>query len=157
MNGTNVAPGARLELALGRRGGPWALVVGGLAVGTHRIAVAPGDGSWWRLGGEVGVRGEVPLAGDARIEPGIGVALTALAVDGHGFARNTGAWLLDPGGVARLRFVPLAGLVRPWLEVAGNYWPRSHLLTVSGRPGEPAELPVFELTASVGASFGGRR
>jgi hypothetical protein len=157
MNGTNIAPGARLELALGPATGKWALVVAGLYVSSHSMAVEPGEGSWWRVGGELGVRGEVPLVGGATIQPGIGVAVTALSVDGHGFARNTGSWLLDPGVVARLRLVPVAVRVRPWLEVAGVYWPRAHVLTVSGRGGNPAELPAFGLVASVGWSFGGQR
>ena len=127
-------------------------------MGTHRIVLPPGDGSWWRVGGELALWREEPVGRSGRLQAGAGLAITALNVEGHGFMRNAGDSLLDPGPVARLRFVPFAARVRPWLEVAGVFWPRTHHLTISGGPGqEPATLPELELYVGVGASFGGPR
>jgi hypothetical protein len=158
-NGTDLAPGARVEVALGRAGASWAFVLAGLAVGAHGLAVPPGDASWRRLGGELALRDEIPLGRAARVQVAAGVAFTALVVEGRGFSRNTGAALFDPGAALHLRLVPVAGRFRPWVGLAGAYWPRSHQLVVSGADarGEPASVPGVELFAGVGASFGGNR
>jgi hypothetical protein len=158
MTSAGTALGGRVELALGPEGGAWGLVLVGMGVGAHRTVLQPGTGSWWRLGGELAMRGRVPLGGGVRVEPGAGVALTALAINGEGFPRNSGAVLFDPGGVACVRFVPGAWRLRPWLEAAAAYWPRAHELTVSGVAGaQPAQIPGLEVFLSVGASFGGPR
>jgi hypothetical protein len=156
LTSAGAAPSARVELALARAGSPWTVMVAGLGVGTHRTALGPGSGSWRRLGGELSLRGRVPLGGGVRVEPGAGVALTALSVTGEGFSRNSGAVLFDPGGVARLRLVPTVWIFRIWLEGAVAYWPRSHGLTIDGVGGAQAgRVPTLEAFIGAGASFGG--
>jgi hypothetical protein len=155
VSGSDLAPAGRLEVALLGRDRSWAVVVAGQAAGAHWIAVSPGQASWARLGGEVAVRAESPLGRRGRLQPGVGLALTALTVEGHGFSRTASDTLFDLGGVARLRFALAVGRLRPWLDVAGVYWPRSHRLTVLGGP--TAEVPSLDFWLGLGASFGGSR
>jgi hypothetical protein len=155
-NGTDLAPAGRLEVALRGAGSSWEPLLAGLAVGTHGIAVAPGAGKWWRLGGELALRKEGPVGvGAARMQVVLGAAITALFIQGHGFSRNGSDTLLDPGLTGHLRFVPLQAAFRPWIEVSGVYWPRSHELTVSeGVASRRVEVPTGELLIGVGASWG---
>jgi hypothetical protein len=153
LNGSDVAPAGRLEVAVGHASGRWALGLAGVVVGTHRASVLPGEAAWQRWGVELDLRREEP---GGYTEARVGIALSALTVGGRSFPRNADATLLDPGLVAGLRFTPFGGRVRPWLELAGALWPRAHDLSVTGGSGKAA-LPRGEIFLGVGASFGRRR
>jgi hypothetical protein len=160
LNGTDVAPAGRIEVDIGRRGSAWDVGFAALAVGTHQIAVAPGQGAWWRWGGEVTLARRLEPWAGAHAEVGLGGALTAVHVSGRSFARDGGGTLLDPGVVARARLAPFPWRARPWLELVATAWPRPHELSVTGGAGT-AKLPTAEvllgLGFGLGPSFGGPR
>jgi hypothetical protein len=160
LNGGDVAPAGRVELALRRDASPWALGVSGLVVGTHARDVYPGRGTWWRWGGELAVLRASQLAAGGRVEVRAGVALTALEVAGSGFPRNGGATLFDPGAVVGARVSTTRPGVRPWLGLLAVYWPRPHDLAVVGAgPSTLGAAPVrsAEVLVGAGASFGAPR
>lgn len=154
FNGRDVAPAVRIEVALRRGASPWALGLVALATGLHGNAVGPGRAEWWRWGGEVSLlRGAQPWTG-GRVEGRVGLALTALAVDGSSFpVTNGGDTLLEPGAVAGARFAPFAGW--PWLEVVGALWPRRNELSVTDEGGNAVAgsvVPRGEVFVGIGAT-----
>lgn len=160
LDGTDAAPAARLEVSVRRGASPWALAIAAAGVGTHRIGVMPGEGTWRRLGAELVLVRTVKPGESSPLELRAGVALAVVDIHGAGYQRNFGDALLDPGAVVGLRVVPLAWRVRPWLDIGGAYWPRAHEVSVDRPPpADPARatLPRGELFVGMGASFGGLR
>jgi hypothetical protein len=147
-----LAAGALVEAAVGRRDGRFALGLGGLLVDAHTTAVATGQGSWRRLGGVVDVRSS---ARAGRFELGLraGVALTALSVTGTALPKTESATLFDPGVLAALRAKLHLGALAPWLEAAALFWPAGHDLYVVGSGAPPTALPSAEVMLGLGLSF----
>ena len=156
LAGTTVSPAALVEATFWRGDAPLALGIGALAIGTHTTSVAPGRGTWRRLGGLIELQS---ISRWRTVQLGLhgGVALTALDIAGRSLPVTGGAVYLDPGALlgARVRF--RGGAVSPWLEATAASWPRTHLLYVDGAAAS-TPLPPFELLLGGGLSFGsGRR
>jgi hypothetical protein len=150
----SVSPAALVQATFLRRDAAFALGIGALAVGTHATSVAPGRGTWRRLGGLLELQSISRWRAVALSVHG-GIALTALDIAGRSLPTTAGAVFLDPGALlgARVRF--RAGAVSPWLEAAAASWPRTHSLYVDGSAAS-TPLPPFELLLGAGLSLGTR-
>jgi hypothetical protein len=134
LDGRDAAPAARADAKVRPGAGPWAFAVAATGVGKHWLDVSGGHGTWRRLGGELAVVREIGTGEHARLEVRAGLALALIDIQGNGYRRNLGATLFDQGAVMGLRFAPFAWRVRPWLDVAGTYWPRVHQVSVDTAP-----------------------
>jgi hypothetical protein len=146
-----LAAGLLAEAALSRRDAPFALGIGGLAVGTHATTVGPGQGSWRRFGGVVDGRARSSF-GSVELELRAGLAMTALSIEGRSLPKPTSTTMFDPGALVGLRGKLRAGSVSPWLEGTFAFWPSSHNLYLSGT-NDSADLPSAEALLSVGVAF----
>jgi hypothetical protein len=150
--GSDVAPAARVELAVGIASGHFALRAAPLLVWGHRTDVPPGTAAWSRAGLGVGARFRLTrgrLWGDAVID----LLATALFSRGSGFATERTGWSFDPGAATWLRGGVSLGRVEPWLGAATIVWPRTQRMQVQGLPNQAVDLPHLELFMAAGLSF----
>jgi len=150
-----IAPAAMLEAKLTRPGSPFALGVGGLAVGTHTMTVASGRGTWRRLGGVIDLESRTSIS-IVELQLHAALALSAVSILGESFPTTAGATIFDPGALAGLRLCYRGERLSPWLEAGAAYWPRTHALMVAGSTAS-ANLPAAEALLGVGLSFGENR
>jgi hypothetical protein len=152
VTAAGVAPAALLEISWSRRGSPFALGVGALAVAAHATAVASGRGDWRRFGGLLDLKSSTRWTA-VELQMHAGVALTALAINGQALPTTSSATLFDPGILVGLRLRLSARRLAPWLEATAASWPRSHSLYVNGST-VSVQLPPFEGLLGAGFSFG---
>lgn len=147
-----VTPGLLLEVSVRRARSPWALSVDGLLEGTHRTAVAGGEGAWRRLG--VGVLGGRRwVSGRAFMEAQLGLLLSSLLIEGAGFTSNFSGAALDVGGAACARSGLKLAALAPWVGACAVGWGGTQRLEVTGA-GASTEISRLESLIVVGASFG---
>ena len=152
ISGGTVAPGLSCDLAFARRGLPFALAVGALAVGNHDVTVGPASARWRRVGGTLEVRAAVARPKLA-LEMHAAVALSALSISGAALPVTSGATLFDPGLLVGLRGQLRAVALSPWVEASAALWPNGHVVYLRGSPDE-RDLPAFELFLGAGVAFG---
>jgi hypothetical protein len=145
------APGARLELGLGRAGGRWRARLAAVGVGRHRIDLPPGGASWWR--GFVQLGADVDAARGRRwaLVLGAGALGGVASIEGAGFPVDHATRSVDVGGEARARLEARVGPVRPWLGAAVAVWARRQALEIQG--GVSSALPRAEPGVALGADF----
>jgi hypothetical protein len=147
-----LAPAAMVETSFFRRGAPFGLGLGALAVGSHATAVGPGNGVWRRLGGTADAHARFTWLA-VELDLHAGVAFTALAISGQALPVTAHRTIFDPGAMAGLRARFRLGRVSPWLEAATALWPMTHRLYVDGTT-SVVDLPVMEAFFGAGVTFG---
>jgi len=152
--GGTVAPGGSCDVAVTRRGLPFALAVGALAVGNHDVPVGPASARWRRVGGTLEIRAAV-AGPQLALEMHAAAALTALSVGGEALPVTSRTTLFDPGLIVGLRGQLRAVSLSPWIEASTALWPTTHVVFLKGTPDERA-LPAFEVFLGAGVAFGAR-
>jgi len=154
INGTTLAPSGMIEVAFSRPGGTVVPAVAALFVGSHNLAVGPGDAAWRRYGlvATVASRRAWPAVwAEART----GLAFTLLDISGSSYPRNGSAVTFDPGITFGLRVGTRSPRIRWWLDALITLWPRDQEVYVQGVPGT-ATLPRGGALVGLGASYEGR-
>jgi hypothetical protein len=151
---SSVAPGALAEVTLSRRDFPSpGLGFGVLAIGTHATDLMAGGvlarGAWRRVGGVIDLRSRSMRSRAVQVDLRLGLALTALAIQGQSLPVTSGATLFDPGMLVGFRVRTRFGQVVPFLELAAAIWPRGHTMYVGGTA-ISADVPSLEGWLSAG-------
>jgi hypothetical protein len=146
------SPGGRVELGLGPAEGRWRLRVAGVGVGTHTVAVPPGEATWWRA--FVSLRAEVDVARGRSwaVAVGGGPAGGVASISGARFDVNRHTRSLDVGGELGVRLEWRPGRLRPWLGGSVVGWARRQALDLEGTS-TGVSLPRVEPLATLGADF----
>lgn len=144
------APGARLELALGRLGARWRARLAAAAVGRHAVDVTPGQASWTRAFAQLGADVDVARGQRSAFTLGAGALGGIVSIAGSGFAVDRATSSFDAGAEARARLAVRAGRARLWLGAAIEGWVRRQGLDLNGASTGTA-LPRVAPVAAAGA------
>ena len=146
------APGARIELGLGRAGGRWRARLAGLGTGRHTLDVAPGQATFWRASLFLGAEYDVARGSRWAGVLGCGAVGGVVSIDGAGYAVNRASRSVDAGGEVRARGEWRPGRMRPWVGISIAGWLRRQNLDVRGAT-TSSTLPRVEPMVVMGADF----
>lgn len=150
--GGTVAPALSCDVSIARRGGPFAIAVGALAVGDHDVPVGPASARWRRLGATIEARSRM-VRPSWTVEMHAAVALTALSISGEALPVTAGDTLFDPGLIVGVRGQLRALAFSPWIEASAALWPETHSVYLRGAT-DQRDLPPFEVFLGAGVAFG---
>jgi hypothetical protein len=148
LDGNTMAPAAAVEARLYRRRSGWGGRVALSAIGTHRLAIGPGQATWRRLSVSVGLLRRV-VSSRLFAEGSFDVVSGLLAVEGAGYTVGDSDRSLDAGAELGARAGLKLGQFEPYVGAALAGWLRPQTVDVSGIQGRHA-LPSAEARLGVG-------
>jgi hypothetical protein len=159
---TDLAPGLMAAAQMGRRSSRLAARLGVVVTRAHVLPLgpSPGQSRWSRAAVDLGLRGRTWLGAGA-VDLHIELAAAWVHLAGAGFGTNYTRTGFDVGGAAGVRWAwtgdrtapSVESFVAPFVAMEGVVWPSRQLVTAQGG-GAEARLPLFELRAAVGVTFG---
>jgi hypothetical protein len=152
FQGDTVAPAAVIEARVCGRQSGWGTKLALRGSGTHRLALAPGQAAWRRLGVAVGALRRATWSG-VSAEAGVDLLSGWLFVEGVGYTVVQSARSWDFGAEVGGRVGFPFGRLEVWVGAAGGAWLRPQLVDVSGVSGQ-GRLPVLEARVGAGVSIG---
>jgi hypothetical protein len=149
--GSNLAPGALLQVGLGPARGRWEARLTGIYDGPRQAPEGPGAVSWQRF--QAGLGGIYALSRSPySVEIGGDVVLSDVLLHGVGFSPDASSASLDPGLDLTARLVLLRGHWHPWIGIWATLWIRQEFPSVQGLTA-PSALPQVEGFAGLGLSW----
>jgi hypothetical protein len=147
----SLAPGGRIDLALGPAARRWRARLGLVGVGRHDETAVPGEGRWWRAYLTLGADASVALGERWAVVLGVAAAGGAVMISGTGFQNNRTTRSVDLGAELLSRLEWRRGRWRPWLGVALAAWARRQDLVVGSQVA--SALPRVEPSLALGVDF----
>lgn len=148
----SIAPGARLDAALGRASGAWRARLSAVGLGTHAESLPPGQARWWRLYFALGADYAFPLGPHWDLAVGAAGVVGVATVEGAGYTTDRTTRTTDLGVESMLRVGLRLGGIRPWLGLALVTWLRQQTVDVSGTVASLV-LPRAEPMIALGTDF----
>jgi hypothetical protein len=151
---SDFAPGLVIDAELGRSRSRLAGSLGIVATGAHALALGPnpGESLWSRAALDLGARDRFWLE-DSALDGHIAAAIALIRLEGAGFGANYTQTGFDWGIGAGMKWMWVAQGLAPFVSVDGWAWPSQKSVTVAGTDAKE-RLPLFELRAAAGVSFG---
>jgi hypothetical protein len=151
---SDFAPGLVIDAELGRSRSRLAGSLGIVATGAHALALGPNPGQslWSRAALNLGARDRFWLR-DSALDGHLAVAVALIRLEGAGFGTDYAQTGFDVGLGAGMRWMWAAHQLAPFVALDGWAWPSQKSVTVAGTDAKE-RLPLFELRAAAGISFG---
>ncbi len=148
----NVAPGARVDGSLTKRGDRFAAYFALFGLGERNFGFVPGTVNYTRVGAALGPRARFSFRRfflDLHVEADAALTL----VEGNGFQHSRRSFSFDPGLGGGMRLGRGFGKVAPYVLIDATFWPRQQLAAVDNVSGRPS-LPKFDVMFGIGVAFG---
>jgi hypothetical protein len=151
---SDIAPGLVIDAELGRSRSRLAGSIGIVATGAHAVALGPnpGESLWSRAALDLGARDRFWLK-DSALDGHIAAAIALIRLEGAGFGANYTQTGFDLGIGAGMRWMWATQGHALFVALDGWAWPSQKSVTVAGTDAKE-RLPLFELRAAAGVSFG---
>jgi hypothetical protein len=151
---SDLAPGLMIDAQMGRPQSGLAARLGLVATGAHALALGPNPGQsrWSRAALGLGARNRVWL-GNSALDGHVDGSVAMIRLAGAGFGANYAQTGFDFGFGAGIRWAWAANRLAPFVALDGGVWPSQTFVTAAGTNTQ-ARLPLFELRAAAGLTFG---
>lgn len=151
---SDLAPGLMIDAEVGRPQSGLAARLGLVATGAHTLALGPNPGQsrWSRAALSLGASSRIWL-GNSAFDGHVDGSVAMIRLAGAGFGANFSQTGFDLGFGAGIRWAWATSRLAPFVGLHGGVWPSQTFVTAVGTNAQ-VRLPLFELRAAAGLSFG---